>query len=45
MCMSVCPKNSSQMVNGNDLKFAHSLCFVIFYVILRSTTILNFQVF
>ena len=44
MCMSVCPKNSSQTVNGSDLKFAH----VVLCAVRRSTvlfSIFNFQVF
>ena len=44
MCESVCPKNSSQTVNGSDLKFLH----LILYASLRSAvlfSIFNFQVF
>ena len=37
MCKSVCPKNSSQTVNGSDLKFAH----VILWAILRSTLLFS----
>ena len=44
MCMSVCLKNSSKMVIGSDLKFAH----VILNAIRRSTALLsifNFYLF
>ena len=39
MCMFVCPKNSSQKMNGSESKFAH----VILCAIRRSTVFNNFQ--